>query len=478
MYVGHADKSHLAFTIREEAIPVWQDYLDKHKDRFIEELFDFIRIPSVSAQAKHRADVQRAASWVAHRLEQAGIEHVEAMPTGGHPVVYGDWLHAGSDKPTVLIYGHFDVQPPEPLELWESDPFEPTVRDGRIYARGASDDKSSMFTPIIAAEAILKTKGALSVNLKFCFEGQEEIGGPELAQLLEKHKGKFACDVVFSADGLQWSDTEGMIVLSRRGLAELELKVTAATSDLHSGLHGGVLHNPLEALARLIASLRDDTGRIAVAGFYDDVIDPTPGERDAIAKVPFDEDAYRSELGIPEYFGEPNYTTRERNWIRPTLDVNGMWGGYQGSGSKTVIPSEARAKITCRLVANQNPHTVLQGLKHHIMNNKPKGVTVEVWGEGVSEPLSVPVGHPGNVLIKDVLTELYGMEPYYTRLGGSIPVNAVFKEALGADMIGFGWSLASENLHAPNEFFPLEAFARGQRGYCLLFEKLAEYGQC
>ncbi len=453
----------------------WQDYLELHKERFLNELFDFIRIPSVSAQEQHLNDVKLAADWVAARLAKAGIEHTEVMATGGHPVVYGDWLHAGPDKATVVIYGHFDVQPVDPVALWETAPFEPTLKDGRIYARGASDDKGGMFTPIIAAEAILNTQGSFPVNLKFCFEGQEEIGSPQLATFLEEQKEKFACDVVFSADGLQWSNSEGMIVLGLKGLAKLELKVSAAKSDLHSGLHGGVLHNPLEALARILASLRDDSGRIAVAGFYDDVLEVSLEEKEAMARIPFDEDAYKQELGIPEFFGEANYTTRERNWIRPTLDINGIWGGYQGDGSKTVIPSEASAKITCRLVANQNPHTIVALLKTHIAKHTPKGVSVEIWGEGSSKPFFVPASHPANQIIKEVLTTLYGQEPYYTRLGGSIPVSAFFKQALNADMIGFGWSLASDNLHAPNEYFELETFYKGQQGYCLLLEKLADF---
>ncbi len=453
----------------------WQDYLDFHKDRFLNELFDFIRIPSVSAQEKHLNDVKLAADWVAARLSKAGIEHTEVMATGGHPVVYGDCLHAGPDKPTVLIYGHFDVQPIDPLALWETDPFEPTLKDGRIYARGASDDKGGMLTPILAAEAFLKTQGKFPVNIKFCFEGQEEIGSPQLAAFLEEQKEKFACDVVFSADGLQWSNSEGMIVLGLKGLAKLELKVSAAKSDLHSGLHGGVLHNPLEALARILASFRDDSGRIAVEGFYDDVLEASTEEKAAMAAIPFDEAAYKQELGINEFFGEPSYTTRERNWIRPTLDINGIWGGYQGDGSKTVIPSEANAKITCRLVANQNPHTIVDLLKTHITKHTPKGVSVEVWAEGSSEPFYVPASHPANQIIKEVLSKLYGKEPYYTRLGGSIPVSAFFKQALNAEMIGFGWSLASDNLHAPNEYFELETFYKGQQGYCLLFEKLADF---
>ncbi len=451
----------------------WQDYLETHKERFLSELFDFIRIPSVSAEPKYAADVRKAAQWVTKRLEAAGAENISIMETGGHPVVYADYLHAGPNKPTVLLYGHFDVQPPDPLALWETPAFEPTIRDGRIYARGASDDKGGMFTPIIGFEAIRNTEG-LNVNIKFCFEGQEEIGSPQLESFLEKHKDKFACDYIFSADGLQWSETEAMIVLGLKGMAKLEIDVYGPSSDLHSGLHGGVLMNPLEALSHILASMRHADGKIVVEGFYDDVLDPTPEERAEIARVPFDETSYQKSLGIKEFFGEPGFSTRERNWIRPTLDINGIWGGYQGEGTKTVIPSEAHAKITCRLVANQKPNIIIEKLEQHIKKHCPLGVRVNVRSSGGSDPASILANHPGNQIIKEVLSELYRLEPYYTRVGGSIPVSAFFKNSLGVDMIGFGWSLASENLHAPNEFFPLESFFKGQRGYCLLLERLAK----
>jgi acetylornithine deacetylase/succinyl-diaminopimelate desuccinylase-like protein len=321
----------------------WNDYLTNNYDRFLAELLDFIRIPSVSALPEHAADVQKAAEWVANRLTAAGAEHVEIMPTGGHPVVYGDWLHASDDKPTILLYGHFDVQPPDPLDLWETPAFEPTIRDGRIYARGASDDKGGMITPILAVEALLQSEGELPVNVKFCFEGQEEIGSPQLNNFLAQHKEKFACDLVLSADGLLWGADQPMLVLGLKGLCALEIHVKGAKGDLHSGLHGGVLHNPIEALSKIIASLRTADGKIAVAGFYDDVVELSDDARAEIAKVPRNEEEYRQELGIPEFFGEPGYTTQERNWIRPTLELNGIWGGFQGAGSKTVIPSEAHA---------------------------------------------------------------------------------------------------------------------------------------
>jgi acetylornithine deacetylase/succinyl-diaminopimelate desuccinylase-like protein len=454
----------------------WNDYLTKNYDRFLEELLALIRIPSVSALPQHAADVQRAADWVAQRLTAAGAENVAVMPTGGHPVVYGDWLHAGADKPTVLLYGHFDVQPPDPVDLWETPPFEPTIRNGRIYARGASDDKGGMITPILAVEALLQTEGQLPVNVKFCFEGQEEIGSPQLDGFLAEHKEKFACDLVVNADGLLWQADQPMLILGLKGLCMLEIHVKGAKGDLHSGLHGGVLHNPIEALSNIVASLRTADGKIAVVGFYDDVVELSAEARAEIAKVPRDEEAYRQELSIPEFFGEPGYTTQERNWIRPTLELNGMWGGFTGDGSKTVIPSEAHAKITCRLVADQEPRQVLAAIKAHIEAHTPPGVQVRVESErSGSQPYLMAADHPGNIIAAEVMTELLGKKPYQVYVGGSIPVSTFFLNHLGVYMVNFGWGVEDENLHAPNEFFRLENFKRGPKGYCMLLHRLVDY---
>ncbi|MCB8943843.1 MAG: dipeptidase [Ardenticatenaceae bacterium] len=454
----------------------YNDYLTENYDRFLQELLDFIRIPSVSALPEYAAEVQRAAAWVAARLTAAGAEHVEVMPTGGHPVVYGDWLHAGSDKPTILLYGHFDVQPADPLDLWETPAFEPTIRNGRIYARGASDDKGGMITPILAIEALLQTEGQLPVNVKFCFEGQEEIGSPQLDDFLATHKEKFAADLVLSSDGLLWAADQPMLVLGLKGLAALEIHVKAAKGDLHSGLHGGVLHNPIEALSKIIASLRTADGKIAVAGFYDDVVELSPEARAEIAKVPRDDEEYRQELGIPEFFGEPGYTTQERNWIRPTLELNGIWGGFSGAGTKTVIPSEARAKITCRLVANQDPAKIVKAIKAHIEQHTPPGVYATVVStRSGSNPYLMAADHPGNQIAAEVLTELFGKEPYQVYVGGSIPISTYFLNHLGAYMVNFGWTVQDENLHAPNEFFRLENFKRGPVGYCQILKRLVDY---
>ncbi len=454
----------------------WNDYLAENHDRFLEELLDFIRIPSVSALPEYAADVQRAAQWVAARLTAAGAENVAVMPTGGHPVVYGDWLHAGNDKPTILLYGHFDVQPPDPLDQWETPAFEPTIRNGRIYARGASDDKGGMITPILAVEALLQTESKLPVNVKFCFEGQEEIGSPQLNSFLAQHKEKFACDLVLSADGLLWAADQPMLVLGLKGLCALEIHVKGAKSDLHSGLHGGVLHNPIEALSQIVASLRTAAGKIAVAGFYDNVVELSAAERAEIAKVPRDDEVYRQELGIPGFFGEPGYTTQERNWIRPTLELNGIWGGFSGAGTKTVIPSEAHAKITCRLVADQDPNQVFEAIQAHVEQHTPPGVraTVTSMRDG-SRPYLMSADHPGNQIASEVLTELFGQEPYQVYVGGSIPISTYFLEHLGAYMVNFGWTVQDENLHAPNEFFRLENFKRGPIGYCKILKRLVGY---
>ncbi|MEM7803058.1 MAG: dipeptidase [Chloroflexota bacterium] len=453
----------------------WNDYLTANYDRFFEEYLDFVRIPSVSALPEHAGDVRRAGEWVVDRLKAAGAENVELMETGGHPVVYGDWLHAGPDKPTLMIYGHFDVQPADPFELWDTPPFEPTVRDGKVYARGASDDKGGMVTPIFALEALLQTEGKLPLNLKFCFEGQEEIASPQLGPFMEKHKEKFACDVIFSSDGLLYDEDRGMTLLGLKGMCALEIHVRGPQSDLHSGLHGGVLHNPIDAISKIVASLKDVDGKISVEGFYDDVVDHTIENRAAIAEVPFDEEQYRQTLDIPEFFGEPGFTTRERNWIRPTLELNGIWGGFQGDGVKTVIPSEAHAKITCRLVADQDPVKIREQIAVHVKKHAPEGVQVDVEIlEMGSKPYLMAADHPGNVIAADVMQELFGTDPYPVYVGGSIPVVAFFKAYLGAETVNFGWTSGDENLHAPNEFFRIKNFKRGMSGYCMVLHELAE----
>jgi acetylornithine deacetylase/succinyl-diaminopimelate desuccinylase-like protein len=401
------------------------------------------------------------------------MEHVEVMETGGHPVVYADWLHAPG-KPTVLIYGHFDVQPADPLSLWESPPFEPVIQEGRVYARGASDDKGNMLAPLLALEALLAAEGALPVNVKCFWEGQEEIGSPTLPAFVAAHRDRFACDFVLSADGGQWGEEQPELLVGLRGLCALQVDVVGPAYDVHSGLYGGALQNPIHALAALLASLRDAEGRVRVEGFYDDVLELSAAERAEIARIPYDEAGVRQNLGVDTFFGEAGYSVLERSWVRPTLEVNGIWGGFQGEGVKTVLPSAAHAKITCRLVANQKPQRIVQQVKAHLERHAPPGVRVTVTvKENGAIPYWMPGEHPGNQAARAILVEEYGKEPYLARSGGSIPVTAMFLESLGAYTVSFGFGLDDERQHSPNEFFRLSNFVRGQRAYCKLLHGLA-----
>ncbi|NDD09638.1 MAG: dipeptidase [Rhodobacteraceae bacterium] len=453
----------------------WSDYLEKYKSQFTQELIDFVSIPSISAQDEHFDDVMKAGNWVVCRLVAAGISNARLLPTKTHPVVYADWLLAGEDKPTILIYGHFDVQPVDPLDSWESPPFQPEIRDNCIFGRGASDDKGNMLAPIIAIEAYLKANGSLPVNVKFFYEGQEEIGSPTLPEFIKENGSMLSADMIFSSDGGQWGKDQPSLVMGLKGLVGCELKVTAAGRDLHSGMHGGGIANPIHALSLIISSMKDKFGKITVDGFYDDVIDLTVEDRREIAKVPFDEDDYCKSVGAPEAFGEIGYTIPESRWARPTLELNGIWGGYQGKGTKTVLPSEASAKITCRLVADQKPAKIYELLKVHIESNVPKGVTVSVDQlPGNANPFLVPKGHNSSEIVRSVLQKLYSKKPFEIRVGGSIPVMSTLLEELGVHATMFAFGLDDEQIHAPNEFFRLESFEKAQKAYCLLLEEFRD----
>jgi acetylornithine deacetylase/succinyl-diaminopimelate desuccinylase-like protein len=452
----------------------WQTYLEQNKGRFLDELLDFLRIPSISALPEHAGDVYRAAEWVVNRMTEAGIEGVRIMPTGGHPVVYGEWLHAPG-KPTVMIYGHFDVQPVDPLHLWDSPPFEPVIKDERVYARGSNDDKGNMLLPILAVEALLQTEGKLPLNLKFFFEGQEEIGSPTLPNFIIANQEVFQCDMVISSDGGQHSEDQPALLVGLRGLAAIQIDVRGPAYDLHSGMYGGAVQNPIHALVHLINSMRGPDGKILVEGFYDRVRPLTEAERQQIAAVPFDEAEFFQRIGVAEGFGEPGYTPRERTWARPTLELNGLWGGFEGAGTKTVLPSEAHAKITCRLVADQDPVEIGELIAAHIEQHTPPGVTVTVSKEpNAALPYLMPADHPGNVAARDVLVEMYGKEPYYGRSGGSIPVCTLFLNTLGVYTVNFAFALNDEKQHSPNEFFRLRSFEKGQGAYCKLLYRLGE----
>jgi acetylornithine deacetylase/succinyl-diaminopimelate desuccinylase-like protein len=453
----------------------WKNYLAANQERYLKELLEFLSIPSVSSLKAHKADVAKAGEWVAARLQAAGIEHIQILPTGGHPVVYGDWMHA-PDKPTVLIYGHFDTQPVDPLELWTQPPFEPALKDDRVYARGASDDKGNMLAPILAVEALLSSESRLPVNVKCFFEGQEEIGSPQLPEFISANRQLLACDLILSADGGQWDEDQPALMIGLRGLCNLQIDVRAARSDTHSGTFGGTIMNPIHALARLIDTMHTPQGAIAVEGFYDAVRPLTGTEQEQIAEIPFDEADYKAELGVDELFGEPGYSTYERAWIRPTLEVNGIWGGFQGEGVKTVLPSSAHAKISCRLVPDQDPAQILKLLTAHIEKHTPPGVKVALdLNPSTADPYLIAFDHPGNQAAADVHKELFGKEPYYARMGGSIPVCGIFLKELGAYTVNFAFGLNDENVHGPDEFFRLKSFSRAQLAYGMLLEQLSQY---
>jgi acetylornithine deacetylase/succinyl-diaminopimelate desuccinylase-like protein len=451
----------------------WETYLKEERDRLLDELMEFLRIPSISALPGHAADVKRAAQWVASRMSAAGIESVRVLATGGHPVVYGDWLHADG-KPTVLIYGHFDTQPVDPLDLWDHPPFEPVIKDGRIYARGATDDKGNMFVPIIVTEAMLRTGRKLPVNLKFLFEGEEEIGSPHLPDFIAANKDLLSCDMILSADGGQWEEDQPALTLGTRGLAAVFIEVRGPDHDLHSGVYGGTIANPIHALVQILNSMHDRDGRVTVEGFYDDVRPLSDEERSRLGRVPFDEAAYLRETGSVSIFGEPGFTSYERAGARPTLEINGIYGGFQGEGMKTVLPSVAHAKISCRLVAAQDPSKIGDLVVNHIHRVAPSGVKVSaVKSNSGAMPYLIPEEDRGLKVAASVLKDLYGKDPYWIRMGGTIPANALFLDYLKAYTIVFAFGLQDERQHSPNEFFRLSGYERGQTAYGMLLNRLA-----
>ena len=451
----------------------WQEILGANQAQALEELVEFLRIPSVSTSESSVGEVARAASWVSDRLKRAGMENIEMFPTGVHSCVYGDWLHAPG-KPTVLIYGHFDVQPEDPVELWHSPPFEPVIKDGRIYARGASDMKGNLLLSILGTEAVLKASGALPMNVKFLFEGQEEIGSRDLGPFVAANRERLACDLVLSADGLQWGENQPAIFLGVKGMCALQLDIETAQMDLHSGLYGGAVPNAAHAMIELLSTLRDKEGNILVEGIYDQVVPISPTEKEAINTVPFDTDAYQKSIGVDALVGEPGYSAYERTWVRPTLEVNGIWGGYQGDGVKTVIPAKAHAKITCRLVADQDPDEVLNCIEKHVKRNTPSGARLNVTRFGAkSRAYQMPMDNPGVRAVADVLAESYGTKPYFVRIGGSLPITDMFLQELNAYTVMVGFGLDDECVHSPNEFMRLASFERGQSVYARLLEQLS-----
>jgi acetylornithine deacetylase/succinyl-diaminopimelate desuccinylase-like protein len=444
------------------ATPSFED-----RPRYLRELTEFLSIPSVSGDPARRPAVRQAAEWVAAQLAFARGRVVE---TEGHPVVLGEWLGAPG-APTILVYGHYDVQPPGDETDWTTPPFAPDVREGRIYARGATDDKGPMLVPLKVAEAFIAEDGALPLNVRFLFEGEEEIGSPSLAGVLRKHRDELLADVVISADGAMWRASEPSIAIAAKGLLALDLLVTGPSADLHSGRHGGAVQNPLHALAEILAGLHEPDGTVAVAGFYDDVVPLSAGDRAALARVPFDDEAYRTEIGVPALHGEPGFTTLERLWTRPTLEVNGVEGG----GRFTVIPRRAGAHVTCRLVPGQSPDAILAAITRHVRAHTPAGVEVAVEGApGAVPAYAIAADHAVVRAATSALRTVYpDRETLLVRIGGTLPAASLFEEILGLKTLLFSFSTADEQLHAPNEFFRLSRLDEGLRAWAELWRLLA-----
>lgn len=441
-------------------------------DRY-ESYLSFLRIPSISALPDHAADCRDAARWLADALTTAGLEHAELFETGGHPVVYADWLHAPG-APTVLVYGHYDVQPVDPLDLWTSPPFEPMIEGERLLARGAADDKGQIHAHLMAAAAILATRGGFPVNLKYLFEGEEESGSVNLARWLAANKKRLAADIVVVSDTGFFEGNVPAITVGLRGLMYAQIDVVGSAVDLHSGGYGGAVQNPANALAQIIAALKGPDGRIRIPGFYDDVVPLSEADRADIAALPFDEDAYLRQLGLPALVGEVGYTTLERRGGRPTLDVNGLWGGFTGAGSKTIIPAHAHAKISCRLVTAQDPERVFEALRAYVEQIAPPGVTTSVRLLGGGRASQTAKDHPATRAAARALEATFGRAPVYIREGGSIPVCASFESILELPIVLLGFTQPDDNAHAPNEWMDLRNYETGIRAIVRMWDELAE----
>ncbi len=436
-------------------------YAQANRDRFLTELKEFLSLPSVSTQEEHRPDIERTAAWLRDKLLAAGFPKAEVMPTAGHPIVYGEWPAAEPDRPTILIYGHYDVQPPEPLEEWHTPPFEPTVIGDDLFARGAADDKGQLYIHIKALESLRATDTPLPVNVKCIFEGEEESGSESLTPFIHDHADLLAADVAVISDTHILGPDTPSIVYGLRGLTHLEVEVVGPDHDLHSGTYGGAVLNPINALCRMIARLQDEDGHIAIPGFYDSVRPLTEEEREELARVPFDREAWLHEAGVTTDWGEPEYTIVERTSARPTLDVNGIWGGYIRPGAKTVLPSKAHAKISMRLVPDQRPEEIARLTEEYLTAIAPPAVRVTVHALHGGDGIVLDRHSPALEAASRAYEMAFGKRPVFTREGGSIPVVATFKRVLGIDSVLMGFGLPDDRIHAPNEKFHLPNFYRG-----------------
>lgn len=448
------------------------EFLTRHESRIEEELFDFLRIPSVSAQPTHNADTRAAAEWVKGAIERAGLV-ANVHDTPGHPVVIGEWRGAGESAPTVLVYGHYDVQPAEPLDLWSSPAFEPEVRDGRIYARGSVDDKGQLFLHIKALEAHLASRRVLPCNVVLVAEGEEEVGSTNLEAFIDRNRDLLACDAVVISDSAMFAEGIPSILSSLRGLAYFQIDVQGPSGDLHSGMYGGAVVNPAAALARIIASFHDESGRVTIDGFYDDVSPFDPKVIDGMRQLPFSDDQLRTEIGATELGGEQGFTTLEKLWTRPTCEVNGLLSGYTGEGAKTVLPARAMAKVSCRLVPNQDPARIAKLFEAHVARVTPAGVTATVNYLHGGRPWRADLSGPIFDAARHALEAAFGREPVIVGEGGSIPVVGDFQRILGAPVLLVGFGLPGENAHAPDEWMSVENFRLGTKAMAALWDEYA-----
>ncbi len=437
----------------------WKEFQEANKDRFLTELLDLLRIPSVSAKSEHNGDMLACAQAVAKSLKDAGAQVATIYETEGHPIVYGEII-ADPSFPTVLVYGHYDVQPADPLELWNSGPFEPTIIDGKIFARGACDDKGQFYMHVKALEMMTKTN-SMCTNIKFVIEGEEEIGSPNLATFVKANKDLLKADVILISDTAMISMDNPSIDIGVRGLSYIEIEVTGPNRDLHSGVYGGAVANPITILSKMIASCHDENNHITIPGFYDDVIESSASERAKMAEAPFDEKEFMQDLGIANVWGEKGYSTNERTGIRPTLEVNGIWGGYTGEGAKTVLPSKAFAKISCRLVPNQSSKVITEKVLNYFKSIAPDNVSVSAFEHHGGEPYITPIDSHEYQSAAKAISTVFGKEPIPVRGGGSIPICSLFEQALGLKIVFMGFGLDSDNLHSPNEKYDIVNFYKG-----------------
>ncbi len=450
------------------------EYLDTNDDQALQELQDFLRHPSVSTDPERKPAVAACAEWLAGKLKEIGLPTVEIHPTDGHPIVYAEDLSAGPDKPTVLMYGHYDVQPVDPIELWTNDPFDPIVRDGKVFARGATDDKGQVWVHVKAVQAMLANGGTLPVNLKMLIEGEEEVGSPNLTPYVKEQADRLACDAVVVSDSAMFAPGRPSIVYGLRGLAYVEIHVDGPNRDLHSGSYGGPVRNPLNTLCEIIASMKDETGRVTIDGFYDGVPDLDEQERRALDALGYSVDRLQQDVGQPDAGGERGYSIVERLWTRPTLDVNGILGGFTGEGAKTVLPAKAMAKVSMRLVPHQEHHDIVAKITAHVRSVTPPGVTVTVKDLHGADPVLVPLDAPALKAADKALSETYDQPCLYQREGGSIPVVELFGSVLNVPTVLMGFGLSNENAHSPDEHFALDNFYKGMRASVRFYHEMAE----